>query len=177
VTPSLVAFLAGVLFALGLGISGMTQPAKVLGFLDLGGPWDPSLAFVMIGAIGVHAPLARLILRRRAPLLVPAFSIPARRNVDARLLLGAAVFGCGWGLAGLCPGPAVTVLASGKPIALAFVGAMLAGTVLAQVLEREIGARGARRPEAAPTSHRAARPRELLADANGSRSSIGPSHF
>ena len=128
---AMVALLAGLLFALGLGISGMTQPAKVLGFLDVAGRWDPSLAFVMVGAIGVHAALVRLILRRRAPILARSFSLPVRRKVDARLLLGAAVFGVGWGLAGLCPGPAVTVLATGKPIAMAFVGAMLVGTVWA----------------------------------------------
>jgi uncharacterized protein len=128
---SLVAFLSGLVFALGLGLSGMTQPAKVLGFLDVAGRWDPSLAFVMVGAIGVHAALSRMILRRRAPMVAPSFSLPVRRKVDARLLIGAAVFGVGWGLAGLCPGPAVTVVASGKPIAVAFVGAMLLGMVLA----------------------------------------------
>ena len=132
---SFVAFVAGLVFALGLGLSGMTQPAKVLGFLDVGGRWDPSLAFVMAGAVSVHAALARLILRRSAPVLAPCFSLPVRREIDGRLLIGAAVFGVGWGLAGLCPGPAVTVLASGKPIAVAFVGAMLIGIVLADLGE------------------------------------------
>ena len=133
---SLVAFLAGLLFALGLGVSGMTQPPKVVAFLDVAGRWDPSLAFVMLGAIGVHASLARLILRRRAPVLAPAFSLPQRRGVDGPLVLGAAVFGVGWGLAGLCPGPAITLLASGRPTAVGFVAAMLAGMVLGRALER-----------------------------------------
>jgi uncharacterized protein len=135
VTASLAAFVAGVLFALGLGVSGMTQPAKVLAFLDVGGHWDPSLALVMLGAIGIHAPLVPLILGRRAPLLAPAFSLPPRRDVDGRLLGGAVVFGIGWGLAGLCPGPAITVLASGKPVVLGFVAAMLAGMRLGRAAE------------------------------------------
>ena len=133
---SLGASLAGLLFALGLGIAGMTHPAKVLAFLDVGGAWDPSLALVMLAAIGVHAPLARLILRRRRPLLTPAFSVPAARAVDARLVGGAAVFGIGWGLAGLCPGPAITLLATGTPTAVAFVAAMVAGMAIEAARER-----------------------------------------
>ena len=155
---SLVAGLAGILFALGLGISGMTEPAKVLGFLDVGGRWDPSLALVMIGAIGVHAPLARAILRRRAPVLAPAFALPPRGPVDARLLVGAAVFGIGWGLAGLCPGPAVTVVASGRPIALAFVGTMLLGMGLARAAERWFGSSRGRMPSLPRQSAVAGRP-------------------
>jgi hypothetical protein len=146
---SLAAFLAGLLFAIGLGVSGMTQPAKVLAFLDVAGRWDPRLALVMLGAIGVHAPLARMILRRQSPVLAPAFSLPGRRDADRRLVIGAAVFGIGWGLAGLCPGPAVTTLASGKPVALAFVTAMLAGMALTQRLDRGISSqarRGFRKP-------------------------------
>jgi uncharacterized protein len=146
--PSLAAFFAGVLFAIGLGVSGMTQPAKVLAFLDVTGRWDPSLAFVMLGAIGVHALLLRVILRRRKPILAPAFSLPARRDVDGRLIFGAAVFGTGWGLAGLCPGSAVTLVASGRPIALVFVGAMLTGMVVAQRLECRLSSRRVGRSEA-----------------------------
>jgi uncharacterized membrane protein YedE/YeeE len=131
---ALIAFLCGVLFALGLGISGMTRPAKVLGFLDVGGSWDPSLAFVMIGAIAVHAVLLPIILRRAHPLLAPVFALPTRRDIDAPLLAGAAIFGVGWGLAGLCPGPAVTVLASGGMLPIAFVLAMLAGMRAARPL-------------------------------------------
>jgi hypothetical protein len=146
VIASLVACASGFLFALGLGVSGMTQPAKVLAFLDVAGSWDPSLALVMIGAIAVHAPIARLILRRRAPVLASAFHLPALRTIDGRIVTGAAVFGVGWGLAGLCPGPAVTVLASGKPIAFAFVGAMLAGMAVESALERLVGSRFGSRP-------------------------------
>jgi uncharacterized membrane protein YedE/YeeE len=135
-TASLVAFLAGALFALGLGVSGMTQPSKVLAFLDVAGRWDPSLAFVMVGAIGVYGSLARMILRRRAPVLAPAFPSPPRGAVDAALVVGAAVFGVGWGLAGLCPGPAIALLASGRPVAAGFVAAMLAGMILGRALER-----------------------------------------
>ncbi len=130
----LVAFLCGVLFALGLGVAGMTRPAKVLAFLDVSGRWDPSLAFVMVGAIAVHAVLVRVILRRREPMLAPAFSLPTRRDIDARLLVGAAIFGVGWGLAGLCPGPALTLLASGKTAAVSFVLAMLTGMQVARSL-------------------------------------------
>jgi uncharacterized membrane protein YedE/YeeE len=131
---ALVSWLCGVVFALGLGVSGMTRPEKVLAFLDVGGRWDPSLALVMVGAIAVHATLRRAIVRRPAPLLAPAFALPARRDIDAALLVGAAIFGVGWGLAGLCPGPALTVLASGRLAAVVFVLAMLAGMRAARPL-------------------------------------------
>jgi uncharacterized protein len=140
---TVVAFASGLLFALGLGVSGMTRPEKVLAFLDVAGRWDPSLAFVMLGAIGVHAVLLRVILRRRAPLLAPAFALPVRSEVDARLLVGAAIFGVGWGLAGLCPGPAVTVLASGRMLGVAFVLAMLVGMLAVDASERALTAGGA----------------------------------
>jgi len=145
VMVTVVAFASGLLFALGLGVSGMTRPEKVLAFLDVAGRWDPSLAFVMLGAIGVHAVLLRVILRRRAPLLAPAFALPVRSEVDARLLVGAAIFGVGWGLAGLCPGPAVTVLASGRMLGVAFVLAMLVGMLAVDVSERTLTAGGAPR--------------------------------
>ena len=121
------AFLAGILFAVGLGIAGMTQPAKVIGFLDATGSWDPSLAFVMLGAIAVYAACYRVALRRAAPILTQRFMLPTRRDVDARLIAGAALFGLGWGIAGFCPGPAVTALASGHAAPVIFVTAMLAG--------------------------------------------------
>ena len=121
------AFVAGLLFAAGLGVGGMTQPAKVLGFLDVTGNWDPSLACVMLGAIAVHATSTRWILRRPAPLFAAHFVLPRRTDVDARLVIGAALFGAGWGLVGYCPGPAVTALGAGVPAAVAFVPAMLAG--------------------------------------------------
>ncbi|MDP9149178.1 MAG: YeeE/YedE family protein [Myxococcota bacterium] len=123
----LVAFAAGLLFAIGLGISGMTQPAKVIAFLDVTGAWDPSLAFVMLGAIGVHHVFARRTDSGAAPRFVPAFFLPRTAGIDRRLLLGAALFGIGWGIAGFCPGPAVVSVVTLAPTPLAFVAAMLVG--------------------------------------------------
>jgi hypothetical protein len=142
----LTAFIAGLLFAAGLGVGGMTQPAKVFGFLDVAGNWDPSLAFVMLGAIAVHATAVRAILRRRAPLFAGRFALPTRRDVDARLVAGAALFGAGWGLVGYCPGPAVTALGGGSPAAAVFVPAMVAGMWLFRALFE--------RPEPAPAASR-----------------------
>lgn len=125
-----VALLSGVLFGLGLVVSGMANPAKVIGFLDVTGDWDPTLAFVMGGAILAAAPAFRLILKRPRPVLAEEFELPTKKNVDARLLGGSALFGVGWGLAGFCPGPAVTALASGIAPVLVFVAAMVAGMAL-----------------------------------------------
>lgn len=116
----------GALFGAGLVISGMTRPSKVLGFLDVTGAWDASLAFVMLGAIGVHAIAYRWI--RRHP--VTPLSLPPDARVDARLVVGSALFGVGWGLAGLCPGPALTAVATLAPAALVFVAGMTAGILL-----------------------------------------------
>ncbi|WP_201244253.1 DUF6691 family protein [Halochromatium salexigens] len=102
----LVVFLSGTLFAVGLGVSGMTLPQKVIGFLDLGGHWDPSLAFVMAGSAGVYLLFYRWIKQRSSPLFDTEFHIPTRHDIDQRLLVGAALFGVGWGLVGLCPVPA-----------------------------------------------------------------------
>jgi uncharacterized membrane protein YedE/YeeE len=124
----LSAALAGVLFSLGLGLSGMTAPQRVLGFLDVTGAWDPSLAFVMGGALGVYGLSRLLILRRRAPVLSPTFPpTPLHDRPDGRLFLGAALFGLGWGLSGYCPGPAITSLATGNGKTLLFGLGMLAG--------------------------------------------------
>ncbi len=128
--------LPGALFGFGLAISGMTNPAKVIGFLDPAGRWDPSLALVMLGATGSFALLNRLVHRRGAALLggtLPGPRAP-QQPVDRRLLAGAAVFGVGWGLAGLCPGPAITNLARLQLDVVAFVAAMAVGSVLAQRL-------------------------------------------
>lgn len=126
------ALAAGILFGIGLAISGMARPAKVLGFLDLAGDWDASLLFVMGAAIAVHLPTARWITRRPAPLLDVRFHLPTRKDIDLRLLLGAAVFGVGWGLAGFCPGPGLLGAASGALPALVFVAAMLIGMKVEQ---------------------------------------------
>lgn len=129
-------FLAGLLFSLGLGLSGMTDPNKVLGFLDLSHGWDPSLALVMVGAIGVHLPLYRWVIRRPRPQFEDRFDLPARRDVTARLVGGAALFGAGWGLGGFCPGPGVVSLASGASAAVVFVVGMTAGMVLFDRVDR-----------------------------------------
>lgn len=133
------AFACGLAFALGLGLGGMTQPSKVVGFLDITGAWDPSLAFVMGGALGTHALLRRWIAARPAPLLGASFALPTRTDIDGRLLGGAAIFGVGWGLAGFCPGPAIVAAAGGASAAMVFVPAMLAGMALHRWLERRAG--------------------------------------
>lgn len=117
----------GLLFGIGLVVSGMSDPAKVLNFLDLFGTFDPSLAFVMGGAVLVAFIGFRLVLHREAPLMAPRFQIPTRRDIDARLIVGPALFGIGWGLGGFCPGPAFTALVLGAAGTLVFVPAMLAG--------------------------------------------------
>src|SRR5262245_52978645 len=109
---ALIAFSSGALFAVGLVISGMTQPAKVIGFLDFAGAWDASLAFVMVGALAVHLVAYRIVARRTAPVFANAFEIPTATAVDRRLVWGAAIFGVGWGLAGYCPGPVLVSLGS-----------------------------------------------------------------
>jgi len=129
------AFISGLIFAVGLGLGGMTQPAKVTAFLDITGNWDPSLAFVMGGAILVYAPLYRLIRRRQSPLFARVFSIPTRADVDPLLIGGSALFGIGWGLGGFCPGPAVVALASGHIAVITFVAAMLAGMYLFKLVD------------------------------------------
>jgi len=126
----LTSFVSGVVFAVGLGIGGMTQPAKVIGFLDFAGNWDPSLAFVMIGAISIHAFLYRVIRKRPSPLFSPAFSLPTRTDIDLSLVGGAVIFGLGWGLAGFCPGPALTSIGSGNSSPVIFSVAMIAGMFL-----------------------------------------------
>ena len=126
----LSAFASGLLFGLGLIVSQMVDPAKVLGFLDIFGNWDPSLAFVMGGAVAVSA-LGYLVAKRRGvPVLASRLEIPTRRDLDPRLISGAALFGIGWGLVGLCPGPALTALTFGPWQVFVFVAAMIAGMAL-----------------------------------------------
>ena len=122
-----VALAAGMLFGMGLLLGGMTDPSKVIGFLDLAGRWDPSLAFVMGGALCVTFPTFQLLRSRSRPLLGERFYLPTRNDLDGTLIGGAVLFGIGWGIAGLCPGPAIANLAFGSPEVLGFVGAMIAG--------------------------------------------------
>lgn len=126
----LVALFSGTLFGLGLAVSGMINPQKVIGFLDVAGAWDPTLALVMGGALLVTIPAFRLILGRPRPVLADGFSLPTKTVLDERLLGGAALFGVGWGLSGFCPGPAVAALVTGLTPVFAFVAAMAAGMVL-----------------------------------------------
>lgn len=132
-----VAFVSGLLFAIGLAVGGMTQPSKVVGFLDVAGSWDPSLAFVMIGAIAVYFVANRLVQKRAAPLVGAAFHLPTRRDIEPRLLVGAGMFGVGWGLAGYCPGPGLSVLGTGNSFgALLFVLSMALGMLLFEALQK-----------------------------------------
>jgi uncharacterized protein len=124
---------AGLLFGLGLVIGGMANPAKVLNFLDLAGSWDPSLAFVMAGAVVVTLVGYKLVFRQQAPLLVERFHVSGLRQLDARLVLGAAIFGIGWGLSGFCPGPAITSLPLFAEGTVAFMPAMLAGIAISRL--------------------------------------------
>ncbi len=130
----ITSFGAGLLFSLGLGISGMTQADKVIDFLNVAGSWDPSLGLVMVGAIATHLVLYRLILRRASPLYGVRFAIPTRRDITPRLIGGSALFGIGWALGGYCPGPGLVSVASGSSQALTFVGALIGGMVLFKVV-------------------------------------------
>ncbi len=132
----LVSLLAGVVFALGLGLGGMTDPLKVIAFLDIFGQWDPSLAFVMAGAIAIYAPIYRMSTGRRAPLLAPRWYLPTRRDIDSRMVVGALVFGVGWGLGGFCPGPAIVSVTSGGLGALVFAIAMVTGMAVIELRPR-----------------------------------------
>jgi uncharacterized membrane protein YedE/YeeE len=134
--PVLLQFIAGLVFGLGLIIAGMTNPAKVLNFLDVAaipsGGWDASLAFVMAGAVIVTGLGYRLVLKRQRPLFAPAFNLPATHLIDSRLVAGAILFGIGWGLSGFCPGPALTAVGTGSSSAILFVLAMFAGMAAAR---------------------------------------------
>ena len=125
----LAALAAGIVFGLGLVVSQMVNPAKIVGFLDVAGKWDPTLLFVMGGALAVTIPGFRLVLKRPHPLFAGGFSVPTRRDLDRRLIAGAALFGVGWGLAGFCPGPAITALVTLALPVFIFFAAMLAGEV------------------------------------------------
>lgn len=130
-----IAALVGLVFGLGLILSGMADPAKVLGFLDLAGRWDPSLAFVMAGAIAVATPAFAIARRRERSLTGAPMQLPTSQLIDRRLVLGSVAFGIGWGLAGFCPGPALVALGAGLGPAAVFVAAMLAGMAAHRWLE------------------------------------------
>ena len=132
----IASLLSGLVFGLGLIVSGMANPAKVLGFLDLAGAWDPSLALVMAGAIAVGLVAFGVAKGRTRSLLGAEMKLPTSRQIDRRLVGGSLLFGIGWGIAGYCPGPALVALGMGQPKALVFVAAMLAGMALFELLER-----------------------------------------
>lgn len=133
---ALGAFLAALVFGIGLIVSGMFNPAKVLGFLDVAGAWDPSLAFVMGGAVAVAAVAFHFAGKRRVSLLGAPMQLPAGRRIDRRLLVGSTLFGVGWGIAGYCPGPVLVALGLGEAKAVVFTAAMLAGMAAFTLLER-----------------------------------------
>lgn len=132
----IASLLAGLVFGLGLILSGMANPAKVLGFLDLAGPWDPSLALVMAGAIAVGLAAFFVARNRTVSLLGAAMNLPTARHVDRRLLGGNLLFGVGWGIAGFCPGPGLVALGMGEAKAAVFVAAMLLGMGMFELIER-----------------------------------------
>ena len=129
----LSAFVLGLIFALGLGVGGMTQPTKVIGFLDVAGKWDATLAFVMGGAVAVTLLMFPLILKRQHPVLAERFFLPLKRQIDLPLVLGAALFGIGWGLSGYCPGPAIVSLVTASRPVLVFVAFMTCGLYLGRL--------------------------------------------
>jgi uncharacterized membrane protein YedE/YeeE len=131
----LSAFCIGLIFGLGIAVSGMINPAKVLNFFDLAGTWDPSLAFVMAGALGVAFPGYRLVFKRPAPVMEHGFHLPDTRFIDRRLVLGSATFGIGWGIAGFCPGGALPALGTGRADVYLFVVALIGGLLLARLLQ------------------------------------------
>lgn len=138
-------FIAGLLFGLGLILSGMTNPAKVLGFLDLFGLWDPSLAFVMGGAILVGIFAFALARKRTTNFFGGAMHLPKATHIDKRLVVGSLMFGVGWGLAGFCPGPVLVSMAAGHDKALVFVAAMLIGMMIFEIAERARATRAAQK--------------------------------
>jgi len=131
----IICYLIGLVFGVGISVSGMANPAKVLNFFDITGTWDPSLAFVMGGALGVTALGYRIILRRPAPVFAGRFQLPTRRDIDVPLVAGSAVFGIGWGIAGFCPGGALPALGTGRPEVFVFTAALLAGIILAKRIQ------------------------------------------
>lgn len=135
--------IAGVLFGVGLVVGGMTLPSKVTGFLDFAGSWDPTLMFVMGGAVMVHVVAYQFVRHGKRPLASDRFRLPTRRDIDGRLVAGAALFGIGWGLGGYCPGPALTSLVSGQYQVVAFVVAMLGSMWLVGQVEAALRSRGA----------------------------------
>jgi uncharacterized membrane protein YedE/YeeE len=149
---ALSSLFAGLVFGIGLIVSGMVNPVKVFGFLDLAGAWDPSLAVVMAGAVAVGAVAFAVAGKRASTLLGAPMALPTAREIDRRLVLGSLAFGVGWGLAGFCPGPALVALGVGKIKALVFVAAMLAGMLVFELAERARSSRSGAQESARPST-------------------------
>ena len=139
--PVIFAFPLGLLFGLGLVVSGMSNPAKILNFFDVAGTWDPSLAFVMIGALAVTAVGYRIVLGWQRPIFALHFHLPKTRTIDPALLIGSAVFGIGWGLSGFCPGGLIPALGTGRSEPLLFLGGLLMGLIAAKIYRAQGGIR------------------------------------
>lgn len=135
---NLSSFVVGFIFAIGLGLAGMTQPQKVIGFLDVFSNWDPSLIFVMAGALLTHSIFYRLIRKRNSPMFSTEWLVPAQKDITPKLVIGSVLFGVGWGLAGYCPAPAITSLASGSPKPFVFVVMMLLGMQIYRIAEKRL---------------------------------------
>tara|TARA_B100001964_G_C14189448_1_gene580296 strand:- start:303 stop:716 length:414 start_codon:yes stop_codon:yes gene_type:complete len=131
----ILALFSGLIFGLGLTLSSMTNPAKVIGFLDILGTWDPSLGFVMGGAILIAAPLLYFFENKKHLILVSQIALPNKRDINSSLIVGALLFGIGWGMVGFCPGPAISSIALLNPLSLLFVGSMIAGFYLSQLIK------------------------------------------
>lgn len=134
-------YLVGVIFGLGISLSGMANPAKVLNFFDIAGTWDPSLIFVMGGALITTFVGYKLVFGRSAPVFGSDFNVPTSRRIDAKLVGGSALFGLGWGIAGFCPGGALPALGTGRPEVFVFTAALIAGIVLAKILQSVVAPR------------------------------------
>ena len=145
-------FLSGLVLAIGLGVSGMTNADKVIGFLNVAGDWDPSLMVVMGGAVDAHLMFFRLIVRRESPLFATHFGIPSRKDIDKRLVVGSALFGIGWGLGGFCPGPGIVSSMSFGQEALVFLTTMAAGMWSFHLVEDHLGKKGAKDDSSTPVA-------------------------
>ena len=135
-TQAIVSFFSGVIFAVGLALAGMTQPAKIIGFLDVFGNWDPSLVFVLASAVGVYYITFQLVIKRKSPILAPRFMVPTRSDLDLRLIAGGILFGIGWGISGLCPGPILTTLGTGTASVVTLLITMALGLYAASMIGR-----------------------------------------
>ena len=134
----IISYVLGALFSIGLSISGMVNPDKVLGYLDFFGKWDPSLVFVMAGGVLLNLVLFKPILKRESPLLAKDFSVPTNQIIDKKLILGSALFGIGWGIGGVCPGPGLSNLFLLNPKVIAFLVAMIAGMLIFKLVEPKL---------------------------------------